>query len=49
MRSTIINKILLFQYHLGRLIGRKKANRICILVEESFTNLFGRERYNDKK
>jgi hypothetical protein len=49
MRSVIINKILSFQYRLGRLVGRKKATRICIFVEESFTNLFGRERYNDKK
>lgn len=50
MRSTIINKILSFQYHLGRLIGKKRANRICIFLEESFTNLFGRETYyHDKK
>jgi hypothetical protein len=49
MRSTIINKILSFQYRLGRLIGRERANRVCIFVEESFTNLFGREIYNDKK
>ena len=49
MRSAIINKILSFQYRLGRLIGRKRASRICIFVEESFTNLFGRERYDDKK
>jgi hypothetical protein len=49
MRSAIINKILSFQYCLGKLIGRKKANRICIFVEETFTNLFGREVYYDKK
>jgi hypothetical protein len=49
MRSTIINEILSFQYRLGKLIGRKKANRICIFLEETFTNLFGREVYYDKK
>jgi hypothetical protein len=49
MRSIIINKILSVQYHLGRLIGRKRANRICIFLEESFTDLFGREIYYDKK
>jgi len=49
MRSAIINKILSFQYRLGRLIGRKRASRICIFVEESFTNLFGRETYDDDK
>jgi hypothetical protein len=49
MRSTIINKILSFQYHLGKLIGREKANRICIFVEATFTNLFGREVYHDKE
>jgi len=49
VRSVIINKILSFQYRLGRLIGRERASRICIFLEESFTNLFGRERYDDKK
>jgi len=49
MRSAIINKILSFQYRLGRLIGRERANRICIFLEESFTSLFGRERYDGKK
>jgi hypothetical protein len=49
MRSGIINKILSFQYRLGGLIGKKRANRICIFLEESFTNLFGREIYHDKK
>jgi hypothetical protein len=49
MRSGIINRILSFQYHLGRLIGKKRANRIGIFLEESFTNLFGREIYYDKK
>jgi len=49
MRNTIINKILSFQYLLGRLIGRKKARYICIALERSFTTLFGREAYEDKK
>jgi hypothetical protein len=43
MRSTIINKILSFQYRLGNLIGRKQARGICILLERTFTNLFERE------
>jgi hypothetical protein len=49
MRSAIINKILSLQYRLGRLIGRQRADRICIFLEKSFTSLFGRERYDDKK
>jgi hypothetical protein len=49
MRSTIINKILSFEYLLGRFIGRKKARYICIAFERSFTTLFGREVYEDKK
>jgi hypothetical protein len=49
MRSTIINKILSFQYRLGKLIGRKKANCIGIFLEGTFTKLFGREVYNDKQ
>jgi hypothetical protein len=49
MRSKIINKILSFQYRLGRLIGRKRASQIGIFLEESFTNLFGREIYYDGK
>jgi hypothetical protein len=49
VRSSIINKILSFQYHLGKLIGRKKARHICILIERTFTNLFGREVYCDGK
>jgi hypothetical protein len=49
MRSTIINKILSFQYHLGKFIGRKKASHVCTFVERIFTNLFGREVYDDKK
>jgi len=49
MRSTIINKILSFQYRLGKLIGRKKATYICIFIDRIFTNLFGREVYYGKK
>ena len=45
VRSAIINKILSFQYRLGKLIGRKKARHICIFIEGTFTNLFGREVY----
>jgi len=49
MRSTIINKILSFQYLLGRLIGRKRAGHICIPLEKTFTTLFGREVYEGKR
>jgi hypothetical protein len=49
MRSTIINKILSFQYRLGKFIGRKKANCICIFLEGTFTKVFGREVYYDKQ
>jgi hypothetical protein len=47
MRSLVINRILSFQYRLGKLIGKRKAARICIVLEETFTRLFGREVYND--
>jgi len=49
VRSTIINKLLSFQYRLGKLIGRKKASHIGIFIERTFTNLFGREVYCDGK
>ena len=49
MRSFIINKILSFQYHLGKLIGRRDASRVCIVLDRSFTTLFGREVYDDTK
>jgi hypothetical protein len=49
VRSTIINKILSLQYQLGKLIGRKKARHICIFIERTFTDLFGREVYCDGK
>ena len=48
MRNLVINKILSFQYRLGKLIGRKKASQICIVLERIFTDLFGRETYDDK-
>jgi hypothetical protein len=48
MRSIIINKILSFQYLLGRRIGRKRASSICVPLERAFTTLFGREIYEDK-
>ena len=49
MRSTIINKILSFQYRLGRRIGRNKARFIAMTLEKAFITLFGREAYEDKK
>jgi len=49
VRSTIINKILSFQYRLGKLIGKKRAGRICVMVERTFTSIFGREVYWDGK
>jgi hypothetical protein len=49
MRGTIINKILSFQYLLGRRIGRNKARFIAMTLERAFTTLFGREVYEDKK
>jgi len=49
MRSLVINKILSFQYRLGKLIGRRKAARICIVLEKTFTGLFGREVYNGRE
>jgi len=50
MRSLVINKILSFQYRLGKRIGRKNALRICIVLERTFTGLFGREVYDhDRK
>ena len=49
MRSLVINKILSFQYRLGKLVGRRKATRICSVMERSFTALFGREVYEGRK
>jgi hypothetical protein len=48
MRSLLINKMLSFQYRLGKIIGRKRAGRICIVLERTFTAVFGREVYDDK-
>jgi hypothetical protein len=48
VRSLVINKILSFQYRLGKIIGRRKASRLCTILERSFTALFGREVYDDK-
>ncbi len=48
MRGTIINKILSFQYRLGKRIGRNKARFIAMTLEKAFTTLFGREAYEDK-
>ena len=49
MRSLVINKILSFQYRLGKIVGRRKASRICTVLERTFTALFGREVYDDKR
>jgi len=49
MRNAIINKILSFQYLLGRRIGRNKARFIAVTLERAFTTLFGREAYEDKR
>jgi len=49
VRSLVINKILSFQYRLGKIIGRRKACRICAVLDRTFTALFGREVYDDKR
>ncbi len=49
MRSLLINKILSFQYRLGKIIGRKWAGRICIVLERIFTVIFGREVYDGER
>lgn len=49
MRSMVINRILSFQYRLGKLIGRRKAARICVVLDRAFTSLFGREVYNGRE
>jgi len=49
VRSLVINKILSFQYRLGKIIGRRKASRVCAILERTFTALFGREVYDDKR
>jgi hypothetical protein len=45
----MINKIMSFQYRLGKIIGRRKASHICTILERTFTALFGREVYDDKR
>jgi len=47
MRGYIINKIICLQYHLRKVIGKKMARWSCILIENTFTTLFGREVYHD--
>ncbi len=47
MRNYLINKIIGFQYHLRKVIGKKRARWICIWMEKTFTTLFGRESYHD--
>jgi len=49
MRCFVINKILSFQYRLGRLVGKGKARSVCIMLEKSFVKLFGREVYHDER
>jgi len=49
MRGTIINKILSFQYRLGKRIGRNKARLIAMILERAFTTVLGRDAYEDKK
>ncbi len=49
MRSLVINKILSFQYRLRKMIGRRRADCICIALETTFTAIFGREVYDDKR
>ena len=47
MRNYIINKVICLQYHLRKVIGKKMARWICILIEKTLTTLFGREVYHD--
>jgi hypothetical protein len=49
MRGFVINKILSFQYRLGRVVGKGKARSVCIMLEKSFVILFGREVYHDER
>jgi hypothetical protein len=49
VRNYIINKIICLQYHLRKVIGKKMARWICILIEKTFTTLFGREVYRAEK
>jgi hypothetical protein len=49
MRGFVINKILAFQYRLGRVVGKGKAMSVCNILEKSFVTLFGREVYHDER
>jgi len=49
MRGFVINKILSFQYRLGRVVGKGRARSICNMLEKSFVGLFGREVYHDER
>jgi len=49
MRSQVINKILSFQCRLGKLIGKRKASRICTILERTFAAFFGSEVHDDKR
>jgi hypothetical protein len=49
MRGFVINKILSFQYRLGRVVGKAIAQSVCIMLEKSFVTLFGREVYHDER
>ena len=49
MRNLVINKVLPFQYRLGKVLGRRRAKRICVVLERGFTILFGREVYDGRK
>jgi hypothetical protein len=48
MRNYIINKIICTQHHLRKVVGKKMARWICILVEKTFTALFGRDVYQEE-
>jgi hypothetical protein len=49
MRSLVINKILSFQYRLGKVLGRRKASGIGSVIERSFTALFERDVYESRE
>ena len=49
MRSYVINKLLCLQYRLRKIVGKKAARNICIILEKVFTTLFGREVYHGSK
>jgi hypothetical protein len=49
MRSYVINKLLCLQYRLRRIVGKKAARKICIILESAFVTLLGREVYHGRK